>query len=67
MKEYLPRDDKKNELICRLLMFAIYYAIAFVFNDGLTFIEGVLLWLFTGSHYDTTTILNNQRHQELKE
>jgi hypothetical protein len=66
MKKQLPRDDKMQEVVCRIAMFFIYYMIACVFNDGLTFMEGMFLWLFTGCHYDTTIILNNQRTEELK-
>jgi hypothetical protein len=64
MNEYLPRDDKMKEVIVRLIFFAILYLIANFFSDGFTFVEGMIIWLFTGTHYDTTVILNNQRHME---
>jgi hypothetical protein len=61
MSEHVERDDKLQEFVCRLVMFFMFYIIAWIFCDGFTFIEGMIVWLFTGSHYDTTMILNNQR------
>lgn len=59
--KHIPRDDKLQEIVCRIILFALYFVLAECYSGGFTFVEGIIVWMLTGSQYDTTIILNNQR------